>query len=225
MSKIYNADCIKFMQSMFDNSVDLTLTDIPYGECGKKSAGLRTLDKGIANELTFDLQTFLKEVDRVTSGTIIIFCGMEQYSEIFSYFAEKQKERLGTVRGLCWAKTNPSPMNGQYFYTSGFELAVYYKPRKCTFNARCKSNVFRYPNGKSKEHPTEKNYNLMKELIADCSNVGDLIFDPCCGSGTTLKAAEELCRNSLGVELDPCIYERTRKSLSHDFEYQDIAVI
>ena len=67
MSKIYNADCIKFMQSMFDNSVDMVLTDIPYGECDKKSSGLRTLDKGIANELTFDLQTFLKEVDRVTN--------------------------------------------------------------------------------------------------------------------------------------------------------------
>ena len=62
-------------------SIDLTLTDIPYGSVNRKDNGLRNLNKGNADIETFNLQEFLKEVDRVTAGTIIIFCGVNQVSE------------------------------------------------------------------------------------------------------------------------------------------------
>lgn len=78
----------------------------------RKDNGLRKLDKEKADILTFDIQTFLNELYRVTSGTIIIFCGMNQLSEIFNYFNNYAKKGKGTVRQLVWRKTNPSPMNG-----------------------------------------------------------------------------------------------------------------
>ena len=98
----------------------------------------------------------------------------------------KQKEKKGTVRQLVWCKTNPSPMNGQHIYLSGIENAVWFKKRGGVFNARCKNTVFNYPCGRSKLHPTEKNHDLLKELILDNSQEGDLIFDPCMGSGHIL---------------------------------------
>ena len=163
---------------------------------------MRNLDKGNADILTFDLQQFLDEVYRVTDGTIIIFCAMNQVSEIINYFDKYAKKGKGTVRQLVWRKTNPSPMNGDYIYLSGLENAVWFKKRGATFNAHCKSNVFEYPCGKSKLHPTEKNHNLIKELILDNSNEGDIIFDPCCGSGSHLLVASENNRRFIGCELD-----------------------
>ena len=187
---------------MDDNSVDLTLTDIPYEEVNRESNGLRNLDKDKADIKTFDLKEFLPEIYRATKGTIIIFCGKEQLSEIHKFFSEKQKKHKGTVRQLIWKKTNPSPMNGQHIYLSGIENAVWFKKRGGTFNARCKNTVFEYPCGRSKLHPTEKNHDLLKELILDNSNENDIVFDPCMGSGSHLLMAKELKRNYIGIELE-----------------------
>lgn len=181
--------------------VDLTLTDIPYGAVNREN-GMRVFDKGNADIVTFDLLNFLDKVYSITDGTIIIFCGKEQFSTIFNYFAKKQNDKKGTVRQIIWQKSNPAPLQGQYIYLSGIENAVWFKKRGATFNAHCKNTVFKYPNGKSKIHPTEKNHDLIKELILDNSNEGDIVFDPCCGSAAHCLCAEQLNRKYIGVELD-----------------------
>lgn len=181
--------------------VDLTLTDIPYGAVNREN-GMRVFDKGNADIVTFDLLNFLDKVYSITDGTIIIFCGKEQFSTIFNYFAKKQNDKKGTVRQIIWQKSNPAPLQGQYIYLSGIENAVWFKKRGATFNAHCKNTVFKYPNGKSKIHPTEKNHDLIKELILDNSNEGDIVFDPCCESAAHCLCAEQLNRKYIGVELD-----------------------
>lgn len=192
---------------------DLTLTDIPYGEVNRDSNGLRNLNKKTADILTFNLTTFLEELFRVTKSTIIIFCGKEQLSEIHKFFAGKQEKGLGTVRQLIWKKSNPSPMNGRHIYLSGVENAVWFKKRGGTFNAHCKNTVFDYPCGRAKLHPTEKNHELIRELIRDNSNEGDLIFDPCCGSGAHCLVAAEENRHYIGIELNEEYYQIANKRL------------
>lgn len=194
-------DCIDFFKKLSDNSIDLILTDIPYDIVNRESNGLRNLDKGKADVLTFNLSTFVSECYRVAKTTII-FCSTEQISAIHGQFAEYQRANKGTVRQLIWEKTNPSPMNGQHIYLRGIENAVWFKKRGGTFNAHCKNTVFKYPIGRSKVHPTEKNHNLLKELILDNSNEGDIICDPCMGSGSTGICAIELGRLFYGCELD-----------------------
>lgn len=213
MLDIKQGDCLNLMQDLETNSIDMVLTDIPYDMVNRPSNGLRVLDKGNADILTFDLEKFLVEIDRVCKGTIVIFCGVNQVSEIYKYFAEKQANGKGTVRQLIWEKTNPSPMNGEHIYLSGIENAIWFKKRGGTFNARCKNTVFKHPCGRSKLHPTEKNHKLLAELIEDNSNVGDTILDPCCGSGSHLLVANELGRNALGFELDEKYFEITKERL------------
>ncbi len=191
----------------------MTLTDIPYDMVNRDSNGLRVLDKGVADVLTFDLETFLDELYRITKGSIIIFCGVNQVSDIYKFFADKQKHNKGTVRQLVWKKTNPSPMNGQHIYLSGIENAIWFKKRGGVFNAHCKNTVFEYPCGRSKLHPTEKNHGLLKELILDNSNVGDIVFDPCAGSGAHLLCAKELGRNYIGCELNKEYFDVANKIL------------
>lgn len=83
---LWHGDCLELMKNIPDGSVDLVLTDIPYDGVNRKSNGLRTLDKGKADIITFDLLGFVEEIYRVASGTIIIFCGQGQLSEIFKFF-------------------------------------------------------------------------------------------------------------------------------------------
>lgn len=202
-------DCMAVMKGYPGKCVDLTLTDIPYNAVNRDSNGLRNLNKGAADVGTFDLLDFLDEVNRVTNGTIIIFCGKEQLSTIYKYFAS----RKGTVRQLVWEKTNPSPMNGQYVYLSGIENAVWFKKRGGQFNAHCKNTVFRFPNGRNNIHPTQKNLELMKTLVLENTNEGGTVFDPCFGSGTTGVACIETGRNFVGIEKDSNFYSLGRQRM------------
>jgi DNA modification methylase len=195
---------MNIMPTLEDNSVDFTLTDIPYDAVNRSDNGLRQLDKGNADIINFNITEFLEEIYRISSNSMVVFCGKEQFSEIYSFFAEKK----GTVRPIVWEKSNPSPMNGQYVYLSGVEMAVWFKKKGAkTFNAHCKNSVFKFPNGSSKFHPTEKNHKLLKAIILDNTNEGDLVFDPCMGSGSHLMVAKELNRNHSGVELSPDFFK------------------
>lgn len=222
INKIYNEDCIAGMKKMEDQSVTMTLTDIPYGEVSKNGVEraryvgqLRKLDKGKSDEVTFDLYEFLDEVARVTEGGIYIFCGIEQIEPIYTYFKETQKKNF-MARQCVWRKTNPSPANGQHMWLSSFENCIFAKRRKTKFNQSCKSSVWEFPVGRGKIHPTEKPLSLFKYLIESSSDKGDVLFDPCIGSGTTAVGAQELGRNYIGFELDEKYYnvaiERIKKS-------------
>ena len=200
---IFNADCMEIMSSIEQGGVfDVTLTDIPYDMVNRADNGLRNLNKDKADIITFDLDSFLDEIYRLTSGSIIIFCGVNQVSQIYNYFADKQNNKQGTTRQLIWKKTNPSPMNGQHIYLSGIENAIWFKKRGATFNAHCKNTVFDFPSGRSKIHPTEKNHELIKDLILDNSKEGDIIFDPCAGSLAHCLVAKENGRRYIGCELN-----------------------
>ena len=213
MIKLLQGDCMELMNNIPNESIDLVLTDIPYNEVNRKDNGLRKLDKENADVLTFDLISFLEQLYDKAKSTIIIFCGKEQVSIIHSYFNDKQKKGMGTVRQLIWEKSNPSPMNGQHIYLSGVENAIWFKKRGGTFNAHCKNTVFKYPIGRSKLHPTEKNHLLLQELILDNSNENDLILDPCMGSGSTGVVALQNNRNFLGIELNQNYFEIAKNRL------------
>ncbi len=220
MSDIIPGDCMVEMDKIPNNYTNLTLTDIPYGKVSKNgeerakySGQLRKIDKENADILNFDIEEFLDKVYRITSGTIIIFCGNEQYSLIYDYFNKKSMKKEGTVRQIVWAKTNPSPMNGQYVYLNSTENAVWFRKSGGTFNAHCKKNVFSFPCGRSKMHPTEKNHEMLRELVLDNSNFGDMVFDPCMGSGSHLLIARDEGRRITGVELEEEYFKIAEKRL------------
>ena len=62
-------------------------------------------------------------------------------------------------------------------------------------------------------YPTQKPLALLELLINACSPEGGIVFDPCCGSGTTLVAAKQLGRVGIGCDLNPGAIEMTRSRL------------
>ena len=64
-----------------------------------------------------------------------------------------------------------------------------------------------------KIHPTQKPINLLKKLIEIFTDPGDIVIDPCAGSGSTLYAAYKLGRHSYGFEVDKAIYEEAMQKM------------
>ena len=216
-----NEDCMKILTTIEDKSINCIITDLPYDivtdygkERSKYNGQLRKLDKGKADVLTFDLHNFLNEVTRVSNGCIYLFCGYQQLSEIFNYFHDNKNFM---VRVCYWHKTNPSPMNGQHMYLSATETIIYAKRRKTQFNAKCCHNVFEFPTGRSKIHPTEKPISLLQQLILDSTSEHDTVADFCGGSFSTGMASLELDRNFIGVELDNTYFELAKQRIIDKF--------
>ena len=94
-----------------------------------------------------------------------------------------------------------------------------YRPNYELILLCCKTNVKTHSNNKSNIltyrrisptkllHSCEKPIALIKDLIEELSEPGDVIFDPFIGSGTTAVAAIETNRHYLGYELDPEYFE------------------
>ena len=78
-------------------------------------------------------------------------------------------------------------------------------------------NWFEWKRDNSKEypkiHPTQKPVNLLKQLIEIFTDEGDVVIDPCAGSGSTLRAAAELNRNAYGFEIDRRFYKEAKEKM------------
>jgi len=198
MFYIQERDAIEFMAGLNDNAVTMTIADIPYDVINREG-GIRNMDKGDADVMTFDLHEFVKQIMRVTSGSIYIFCSSEQVSGI-----RTQLDLDLTTRHCIWEKTNPSPMHGQRFWLSSIENCVFARKSNATFNEHCQSAVWRESVERSiKGHPTPKSVVLLKRLIEASSNAGDTVLDPCLGSGSTGLACKMTGRTFIGCDINP----------------------
>jgi site-specific DNA-methyltransferase (adenine-specific) len=85
-------------------------------------------------------------------------------------------------------------------------------------------NWFEWKRDNSKEypkiHPTQKPINVLKKLIEIFTDEGDIVIDPCAGSGTTLRAAAELNRNSYGFEIDRKFYLDAKEKMLKNITIQ-----
>lgn len=64
-----------------------------------------------------------------------------------------------------------------------------------------------------KIHPSQKPVAVLKKLIEIFTDEGDVVIDPCCGSGSTLRAAYELGRSAYGFEIDRNFYEKAKNEM------------
>lgn len=64
-----------------------------------------------------------------------------------------------------------------------------------------------------KIHPTQKPVNVLKKLIEIFTDEGDVVIDPCAGSGTTLRACMELNRHSYGFEIKKNFYKDAKEKM------------
>ena len=68
-------------------------------------------------------------------------------------------------------------------------------------------------NGTPKVHPTQKPVPLLERLIGIFTDKGDVVIDPCAGSGTTLLAAANMGRKAYGFEVNKGFYSDARNKV------------
>lgn len=243
IKEFYNKDCMEVMKDMPDKCVDMILTDIPYelhpqtifkntdyyktDEFGNKYKGGRggklvKWGEQSVNKLSFDLTDFLSECLRLCKGTICIFCEQKQLGTIWDYLNCYRDKNKGMLRQLIYQKTNPIILNADKLYLNDIENIVLYKFPNGTFNNKYTSSVLTYPleNGATRIHPTEKNHALLKQLIEDNTNKGDIVFDPCMGSGSTCLVALQTGRQTIGCEIDKCYFDKAVERIKDKGNYQ-----
>jgi DNA modification methylase len=176
INEIICGDCLEVMKDWPDNSVDLVLTDPPYGINKKMQGGTWGVAYRHGDMMEWDYCVDQATIDTVQKkGVEAIIWGGNHYTMPVS---------------RCWLVWNKP-----YFPTmSDCELAwtSFDKPSKSFAHARI-GNV----NG----HPTEKPLPLMEWCVENYSRPADIILDPFCGSGTTCVAAKKLGRKYIGIDI------------------------
>ena len=221
LNKIENMDCMEYLKTLPNNSVDLVVTDPPYNVSQKGNINYKDLNvrKNFGDwDFGFDPEPVLAELKRVLkpNGQIFIFCSTAQIAEYMQIFQKGWFFR----NLLVWYKTNPAPRISKTNFVFANEYILYainenVRPSDATFNflghkemhntiitsALQGKERLKGENGKS-AHPTQKPLSILKKFIEIGSNEGGVVLDPFMGVGSTAVACKELGRNWLGCELD-----------------------
>lgn len=97
------------------------------------------------------------------------------------------------------------------------KLPKFNNGKKETGKGKMILNWFRWERDNSKKypkiHPTQKPVGILKELIKIFTDKDDVVIDPVAGSGSTLRAAYELRRNSYGFEVEKKFYDLAKEKM------------
>lgn len=218
---LYVGDCREVCAELPRRSVDLLVTDPPYGVRWQSGHRAEKFDLIAGDDGSLDVPGVLGEiVDRVLKR--------QRHVYVFGYPPEALTSplKLGGVAELIWnkAKTGPGTLAvpwGPSWERITFGVYVNSKANRESGGGRLAArlraeSVLTVPraNGVSaNRHPTEKPVPLMRMLVESSSLVGETVLDPFAGSGSTLVAAVLAGRCAVGVELDERYAETAAKRL------------
>ncbi len=234
LGTLYNEDCVKVLNNIPSETVDLVFADPPFNLS-------KVYDEGIDDALsTTDYIdwcfTWISECVRILKpgGSLFIY-NIPKWTSIFSEFLNK---RLTLRSWIAVDMKFSLPLSGR-LYPAHYGLLYYIKGEKPnTFNNQripiqtcrhCGGEIKDYGGYKNKmnprgvnvsdvwadiypvRHKSQKNraYNelsvkMLDRIISMSTNPGDVVFDPFGGSGTTFIVAEMLGRRWLGSEMGNC---------------------
>lgn len=210
-----------------DNSIDLLLTDFPYG----------TLNKRNTWDTIINYEMFWEEAYRVCKiNAAIISTAAQPFTSVL--IASNYKD---FKYSWVWEKSKASNyLNAKKQPLRAHEDIVVFYRKQCTYNPQMikgcpydkgtavrdteaygvqtkavhvvSDDGMRYPRSvqyfrtaesEGKYHPTQKPISLMEYLVKTYSNPNDVVLDPCMGSGTTGVACKNTGRQFIGIEKDP----------------------
>lgn len=210
---LLNQDVREVFKTIPDNSIDLVVTDPPYKTTSRGNAGTSggMLQKEINKKgqvfkhNNIKPQEYIPELYRVLKDGSHCYI-MTNHVNLQEMLNVATESGFKFVKCLIWDKGNK--IMGQY-YMSSFEYILFLRKGKAKRINNCgTADILRVPNIKTKGedgknlHDTEKPVELMKIMIDNSSNEGDIVFDPFMGIGSTGVACLELNRRFIGVELD-----------------------
>jgi site-specific DNA-methyltransferase (adenine-specific) len=206
---LYNEDCLKFMKTLEDNSIQFIMADPPYLISEENTSKYKLLneewDKG--EEIIYDC---IKEFKRILKrgGSLIIWYDVWKISYLKECLEENKFKQIRLVE---WLKKNSPPIasnnsylpNSKEYFVYGAKNTSYLKQWfKAPFNASYDKGVYEYSiSGKNRIHPTEKPYKLMEEIILKHTNENDIVYIPFAGSGVDIEVCIKNNRQWIATEI------------------------
>ena len=229
---LYNGDCLEEMKKIPGGSVDLVLTDPPYGTTACKWDSIIPLEP-----MWEQLKRIIKP-----NGSIVMTASqpfttklISSNMEMFKYCWVWEKNRATNFPN---AKRRPLTahedvvvwQDGKLNYNP--QKTIGHKPTNSAKGASQGSiyhgeNIRDYKGGDTTRfprtvlridterglHPTQKPVALMEYMIKTYTNEGETVLDFTMGSGTTGVACKNLNRNFIGIELDKDYFENAKKRI------------
>jgi site-specific DNA-methyltransferase (adenine-specific) len=206
--QIWHGDCRDVLPSLADSSIDLVLTDPPYEhEAHTPMRRTRASIEGRAEivSMPFGVMTealraeVVRESIRIGRGWSLVFCQAEAVGIYHDLYGDLWR------RPMVWIKPDSSPQFTGDRPAMGYEsiCSAWVGEGRSRWNGGGLRGVFTYNcTDFERFHPTQKPVTLTRRLIDLFSNPGDLILDMFGGSGTTARAAKDLGRRCILIELD-----------------------
>lgn len=210
---IYHGDCLDVLPTLAP--VEMVMSDSPYSlsvaadHTNRRGKGTRTLNffKG---DTDWDVMT-RAVVDRVLlasmlTRTVYAWCGHRQFGPIVHAL-----EGAGwRTRFLIWQKECPVPAPPGVGWDSAAELCIYafrdgrkwIPPTGTKCPNVISADSYRHGQPGKVDHPTQKPVITASVPIQFSTEPGDVVLDPFMGSGTTLRAAKDLGRKAIGIEIE-----------------------
>ena len=239
---LLHGDCLKLMPTLGDNSVDMVLVDLPYGQTACKWDTLIDL-----TEMWVQLKRICK-----SNANIIFFTTTKFGNELIN--SNKKWFRYDLVwekANLCgFLSANKCPLRSHemiYVFGKPSGGTKTYNPQKTEGNPYIKPSLEkplgkvygdkfigtatqnlsgeRHPlsiqkfkkNAHNSKHPTQKPVEACEWLIKSYSKEGDTILDPTMGSGSTGVACKNTNRKFIGIEMDEEIFKTAKERINAGF--------
>jgi DNA modification methylase len=231
---LYHGDALDALADL-DLTVDAVVTDPPYAsgtrhEAGKSSSGAM-LRAGRFSDRPIDLDQMttvgfvwlMRAVAMgtramlVDGGSFLSFIDWRQWPNLVGALETANLRIQGMV---VWDKGHFGMGNG---FRSQHELICHASKGVPTIYDKGIGNVLGFPRQEPVDHPSPKPEGLMQRLTAAVTPPGGLVLDPFAGSGTTLRAAKNLGRRCIGIEMDESYCQIAAERLGQDVLFGEAA--
>ena len=198
--KLWQGDCLELMKQIPDNSIDLIVTDPPYGMKFQSHRRKNVYNKIHNDNDLYFLNDFLEESYRVMNDNtaIYVFCSWHNVDTFKSAFEKHFK--LKNI--LVWVKNNHGSGDLQASYAPKHEFILYGNKGRRKFESGRNEDVLCFNKTQNALHPTQKPVDLLAFLMQNSSQENAIVLDPFMGSGSTGVACVNTNRNFIGIELD-----------------------
>ena len=215
--KLICGDAIVELEKLADGSIDLVITDPPYGieyHSNRSQFSEHVTKEGIENDGLVEALELLDKTCEVLSrktkadSHLYFFAGWRVCPQFRAIIG-----RYFTIRNvIIWDKGNHGAGDLEYSWGNRYETIIYATKGNRPLRKR-KADIVSVPKVDSSRmiHPTQKPVALIKELLEASARPADTVCDPFMGSGSTIKAAKEFgSLNYIGIELDVERFEKAK---------------
>lgn len=195
-----NQDCMEMLSEIDDKSIDLILTDPPYG-MDFQSNNRKKKHKKIEGDTNLEwLPMLISELSRVVKDNshLYIWCSWHKV-DVFKIELEKHFKIKNLI---VWAKNGGGMGDLKGGYGGRHEICFFINNGKDLNGSRDTDVIDKAYRTGNEYHATQKPVNLMEYFIEKSSKKGDLVMDCFSGSGSTAIACHNTGRRFVGSELD-----------------------